>query len=83
MSGREERCNLWKKDPKFPESAWVFEATEMNSVSYKSTIFTPNLKDAIAADGYQIEFIYLYGQDCMTPKSGWGGQHQALSDHVY
>lgn len=71
MFGREERCHLWKNDPNFPEWAWVFEAAEKNSVSGKFTTFTSNLEAATSADGYKIEFIYLYGSDRMTPQSGW------------
>lgn len=78
--GREERCHLWKKDPHFPEWAWVFEGTK-NGVSQKFRTFVQNLKAATSKDGYEIDFIYLYGPDRMTPKSSWeAGQITLLCD---
>lgn len=71
MFGREERCALWKKDPNFPEWAWVYEAAVKNSASHTFTTFAHDLIAATAADGYRVEFIYLYGADRMTPLSGW------------
>ena len=70
MFGGEERCHLWKKDPNFPEWAWAFEAVENYSISNRFTTFAHDLKAATAADGYEIEFVYLYGPDRMTPESG-------------
>ncbi len=70
--GREERCHLWRKDPHFPEWAWVFGGTENgneNGISQKFRVFAHDLKAATNRDGYEIDFIYLYGPDRMTPKS--------------
>ena len=78
MFGREERCHLWKKDPNFPEWAWVFEDAERNSASHKFTRFTTDLQAATAADGYEVEFLFLYGSDRMTPQSGWELEHITL-----
>ena len=78
MFGREERCHLWKKDPNFPEWAWVFEAVEENSVPHIFTTFTRDLQAATAADDYQVEFIFLYGPDRMTPLSGREPEHITL-----
>ena len=72
--GRQERCHLWKKDPNFPDWAWVFEDTEngtQNGISQKFRVFVQDLKDATSSDGYEIELIYLYGPDRMTPQSSW------------
>ena len=57
--------------PNFPEWVWVFEDAERNSASHMFTTFTLDLQAATAADGYQVEFIYLYRSHRMTPKSGW------------
>ena len=78
MFGREERCQLWKKDPNFPEWAWVFKAAERISDLHPFTTFTLDLKAAAAADGYQVEFIFLYGSDRMTPQSGSEPEHITL-----
>ena len=72
--GRQERCYLWKKDPQFPEWAWVFETTKAaarNALSQKFRNFVHNLKAATSRDGYEIELVYLYGPDRMTTKSSY------------
>ena len=78
MFGREERCHLWKQDPNFPEWAWVFDDAEKNSASNKFTTFELNLKAATAADGYEIEFISMFGADRMTPLSGSEPEHMTI-----
>lgn len=78
MFGRAERCHLWKKDPNFPEWAWVFGAAEKNSASNTFTAFTRDLTAATAADGYEIEFISMFGADRMTPQSGWEPENITL-----
>lgn len=72
--GREERCQLWKEDPHFPEWAWVFESTKdgaRNGISEVFRKFVHNLTAVTTKDGYKIDFVYLYGPDRMTPKSSW------------
>ena len=87
--GRAGSVQRVEKHSNFPEGAWAFEAAEDYSVPNKFTTFSHDLKAAIAADGYQIDFIYLYGPDRTTPESGWEDRCQcwrsdtgALSKHV-
>ena len=68
--GRGERCYLWKNDPHFPEWAWVLEGIE-NGVSQRFREFAHDLQTATSKDGYEVDFIFLYGPDRMTPKSSW------------
>ncbi len=78
--GRAERCYLWKKDPHFPEWAWVFEGIE-HGITQQFKEFAHDLQAATSKDGYEIDFVYLYGPDRMTPKSSWEtGQATLLCD---
>ena len=78
---REERCYLWKNDPHFPEWAWVFEPTKeaaRNGITQKFTEFVHNLQTSTSKDGYEIDFVYMYGPDHMTTKSSWEISHLTL-----
>ena len=63
MFGLNERCLLWKRDPGFPKWAWVFEGVSRNFSAFRS-----DLKAATSKDGYEVEFINLYGPDCVSPR---------------
>ena len=52
--GRDERSMLWKKDPCFPNWAWVYEAPGLVG-------FLRSLKDVTSNDGYNVEYVHLQG----------------------
>ena len=54
----EERLALWKSDERFPEWAWVYEHSmaELQRLMYC-------LAKTATEDGYQLEFVALYGPD--------------------
>ena len=79
MFGRDERCLLWKQDSEFPEWAWVYE-----NIAYTSNDFLSVLKEATKKDGYDLNFIWLYGAEtyspCHLPSSSYGDDMIILSD---
>lgn len=62
MFGIEERGLLWEQDLAFPGWAWVYKDKSRGFSS-----FLQRLKQATKTDGYDVEFVMLYGPDCGSP----------------
>ena len=50
----------------------------LNYSSNKFTTLELSLKAAAAADGYEIEFISMFGADRMTPQTGFESDHTTI-----
>lgn len=79
MFGIEERCLLWKQDPRLPPWAWVYEN------GFRAfTIFSERLIQESKKDGYQLEFVPLCGagdaSPSSTPRPRFGCKTTIISD---
>ena len=63
MFGIDERSILWEQDIAFPRWAWVYR-----DVTRSFSDFLERLKQAAKQDGYNIEFVMMYGCEIATPE---------------
>jgi len=79
MFGLDERSLLWEQDLAFPGWAWVYRDR-----TREFSAFLERLRQAIKKDGYEIEFVMLYGPEIGSPedppKSVYGCQFIIMSD---
>ena len=62
MFGIEERSLLWEEDIAFPEWAWVYRDTTRCFSN-----FLDRLKQAVQKDGYELDFVMMYGPEIGSP----------------
>ncbi|KAL6719865.1 hypothetical protein ACLMJK_001786 [Lecanora helva] len=62
MLGMSERSSLWEEDIAFPEWAWVYKDTTRGF-----SAFLERLKQAVSDDGYDTEFVMVYGPEIGSP----------------
>ena len=62
MFGIHERSLLWEEDTAFPEWAWVYRDT-----TREFSKFLERLKQATKRDGYELDFVMMYGPEIASP----------------